>query len=143
MPELQAGGLFTLGYSGWKVEELMRVVVSFNALLLDIRYSPNSRQPQWRRRELAAHFGERYVHVQALGNVNYRGGEMLISDYDAGKRLVQSFLAAGRNVILMCACARVAQCHRLYVATRLEADLGLGPTEHLQPPTDPRQQRLL
>jgi uncharacterized protein (DUF488 family) len=134
-----SGRLYTVGYAGWTLEQLTRMVEELHALLLDIRYSPNSRQPQWRRRELAVHFGERYVHVQALGNVNYRGGEMLISDYDAGKRLVQEYLAAGRNTILMCACARVAQCHRLSVAARLEADLGLGPTEHLQPPTDPRQ----
>ena len=68
---------------------------------------------------------------------------MQIYDYEAGKLLVQGYLLSGRNLILLCTCARVAQCHRLYVATRLEADLGLGPTEHLQPPTDPRQQRLL
>jgi uncharacterized protein (DUF488 family) len=138
-----SGRLYTVGYATWTLDALTRQIEGLHALLLDIRYSPNSRQPQWRRRALAAHFGERYVHVQALGNVNYRGGEMLISDYDAGKPLVQSFLAAGRNVILMCACARVAQCHRHSVAHRLEEDLGLGPTEHLQPPTDPRQQRLL
>jgi uncharacterized protein (DUF488 family) len=137
-----SGRLYTVGYATWTLDALTRQIEELNALLLDIRYSPFSRQPQWRKRNLVAHFGERYVHVQALGNVNYKGGQMLISDYDAGKRLVQSFLAAS-NAILMCACARVAQCHRLYVATRLEADLGLGPTEHLQPPTDPRQQRLL
>jgi uncharacterized protein (DUF488 family) len=138
-----SGRLFTVGYAGWTLEQLAHQVQELHALLLDIRFSPESRQPRWRRQNLAAHFGERYVHVQALGNINYRGGDMVVSDYGAGKRVVRRYLAAGRNVILMCACARVAQCHRLYVATRLEADLGLGPTEHLQPPTDPRQQRLL
>src|SRR5215510_2609490 len=93
------GKLFTLGYSGWTLEQLARQVQELGALLLDIRYSPNSRQPQWRRQNLAATFPDRYVHVQALGNVNYRSGEMAISDYTAGKRLVQGYLSTGCNVI--------------------------------------------
>jgi len=139
-----SGQLYTLGYSGWKLDALVTKVQDLDAALMDIRYSPNSRQPQWRMRELAAFFGARYVHVPALGNINYRGGAMKISDYAAGRRIAQRYLAEGHNVVLLCVCAQVAQCHRLYVATRLEEDLGLDPAVHLQPTRpDNRQERLL
>ena len=75
-----SGRLYTVGYATWTLEQLTRQIGELGAMLLDIRYSPNSRQPQWRKRNLVAHLGDAYVHVQSLGNVNDKGGEMQMHD---------------------------------------------------------------
>ena len=118
------GGIYTLGYTGWKPADIKQEVEQLHAVLLDIRFSPTSRHPQWSKKQLSALLGERYMHSQALGNRNYKGGPTELVDYEAGKALVVSLLEHGTSVILMCACPNVATCHRLEVATRLEADLG-------------------
>ena len=65
--------ILTLGYSGWKPERLRELVAQHNAVLWDIRYSPWSRAPQWRRDALRALLGAAYVLVPALGNRELSG----------------------------------------------------------------------
>jgi hypothetical protein len=134
MAEIQPGQLYTLGYSGWKMDELLHQMDELTALLVDIRYSPFSRHAIWAKSSLERALGDRYVHVRALGNEHYKGGPVKLMDYDAGKLLVQSYLSTGRNTILMCVCEDVATCHRLHVAGLLETDLGIGSTIHLMHP---------
>jgi uncharacterized protein (DUF488 family) len=126
--------LYTLGYHSWTLRDVIETVAMHQAILLDIRYSPMSWQPQWSRKSLLAALGEHYLHVPALGNRNYRGGEIEIVNYEAGRELVREQLCIGRNVILMCVCADLSTCHRLQVARRLEDDLRLPQTRHLEPP---------
>jgi uncharacterized protein (DUF488 family) len=126
--------LYTLGYAGRTLHDVVDTVARHQAVLLDIRYSPRSWQPQWTRTSLLAALGEHYLHVPALGNRNYRGGEIEIVEYEAGRELVREQLSTGRSVILMCVCRDVATCHRLQVARRLEEDLRLPQTMHLEPP---------
>jgi uncharacterized protein (DUF488 family) len=133
MPDQHRGQLYTLGYSGWKLDEFCAQIEAVNALLFDIRFSPNSRAPQWAQKNLRTKLQEKYVHVRDLGNRNYKGGPVDIVDYDAGKALVDSHLRTGNSVILLCVCADVTQCHRLQVATQLEADLKVTAI-HLQRP---------
>lgn len=111
--------IYTVGYSGIKVTDLKRAVEELDALIMDIRYSPMSRIPMWRRENLTATFGERYVHVRALGNVNYKGGPISIVDYVAGRRAIEN---SNRTVILMCVCGHYATCHRAVVASLLRSD---------------------
>jgi uncharacterized protein (DUF488 family) len=131
--------LYTLGYHGWTLRKVVEMVAMHQAILMDIRYSPMSWQQQWTRKSLLAVLGEHYLHVPALGNRNYRGGEIEIVEYEAGRELVCEQLSTGRNVMLMCVCRDVATCHRLQVARRLEEDLRLPPTRHLEPPEEGEQ----
>jgi uncharacterized protein (DUF488 family) len=116
--------LYTLGYSGWTPEAIQEEAQACNAVVCDIRYSPASRHPQWRQRQLSQLLGARYQHVQALGNRNYKnGGPIELADYDAGKQVIAEILATGPSVILMCACKDLTTCHRLTAAERLATDL--------------------
>jgi uncharacterized protein (DUF488 family) len=123
--ETQGGRmLYTLGYSGWTPEAIQAEAQARNAVVCDIRYSPASRHPQWRKHQLSQLLGARYQHVQALGNRNYKsGGPIALADYDAGKQVTAAILATGQSVILMCACKDLTTCHRLTAVERLAADL--------------------
>jgi uncharacterized protein (DUF488 family) len=132
--------LYTIGYSGWTPQAIQAEAQDRNAVVCDIRYSPTSRHPQWRKHQLAQLLGARYQHVQALGNRNYKsGGPIALADYEVGKQVIAEILATGQSVILMCACKDVATCHRRTAAEQLATDLGETIT-HLVPPKKPRAQ---
>ena len=61
---------------------------------------------------LRAQFGPwDYYHIPALGNVNYRGGPIVIADYAAGKHVIEDLRSRARTVVLLCVCADVQTCH--------------------------------
>lgn len=112
--------VFTLGYSGRSVEEIAAAVEERDALLFDIRLVARSRDPRWSGKQLRERFGERYRHVPALGNLNYKsGGPVALSDAEAGLAVVEEAIGAGQAVVLLCACKDAATCHRAAVAALL------------------------
>ena len=130
--------LYTLGYSGWTPAAIQEAAQAHNAVVCDIRYSPASRYPPWRKHQLAHLLGARYQHVQALGNRNYKnGGPIALADYEVGRQVIADILATGQSVILMCACKDLTTCHRFTAAEQLAADLGVTIT-HLAPPKKQR-----
>ena len=66
--------VFTTGYGGKKPDDIMDILVEANAILFDIRFSPRSRNPVWSGKQMKAFFGDRYQHVNALGNKNFKSG---------------------------------------------------------------------
>jgi uncharacterized protein (DUF488 family) len=121
--------LYTIGYTGLKPERLRAIVAQHNAVLWDIRYSPNSRHPQWRRDALKALLGDAYVHIPALGNRNYKGGPIELAA--PAQALDQARLTLQRQpIILMCACKDYWTCHRDDAADYLDSALELD-VEHL------------
>jgi uncharacterized protein (DUF488 family) len=60
----------------------------------------------------------RYRHVAALGNRNYKTHDKIqIHNLEIGIRLIESWNA---NVILLCACENLEKCHRRVVKNELE-----------------------
>ena len=110
--------IYTLGYSGWKIEQMAAVLERLGAVLVDVRMVPRSRAPQWNGGVLHRRLGERYVWVRELGNRNYRGTfeQIEIADFPAGERRLREIAAAGQPVILLCGCANVNLCHRKLLA---------------------------
>jgi uncharacterized protein (DUF488 family) len=129
--------VYTLGYTGRKLDGLKAIVQEKQAILFDIRFSPRSRNPVWNGGNLRQAFGARYKHIRALGNANYRGNSVRIQDFDAGLRAIAE---SGRPVILMCACKDYGSCHRSVIATRLR-ELGYVVTEISTKP-EPMQRTL-
>jgi uncharacterized protein (DUF488 family) len=102
--------VYTIGYGGRTPAQLLGILEELDAVLFDIRFSPASMNPQWSRKQLSQVLGPRYVHVQALGNANYRnGGEIKLVDFDLGRKTID---ASVRPVVLMCACRDFRTCHR-------------------------------
>lgn len=93
---------YTTGYTGKSVEQLPALLDFHDAVLADIRFAPHSRHLQWTKNYLSLMLKDRYRHVAALGNRNYKTPDSIqIHNLEIGIRLIQSWET---NVILMCAC---------------------------------------
>jgi uncharacterized protein (DUF488 family) len=128
--------IYTIGYSGWTPAALKAAVDARGVLLVDIRYSPRSRRPEWRTDALARLWGENvaqhYVWWRELGNVNYKGeGPIVLADPELAL-VPAATLLIWRPIALLCACRRHEGCHRLTAADYLSQALG-APVEHLYP----------
>jgi len=133
--------IFTLGYADWKPGALKVLVDDLDALVVDVRISPRSRNPQWRQPYLERLLGQQYLHVREFGNVNYKGGPIEIVDPAKGLDRIREYLDAGIPIILMCVCRELATCHRLNVAHYIRgaiAELDVKIEHLLQPDADPQ-----
>jgi uncharacterized protein (DUF488 family) len=112
--------VFTFGYQGKRAADLLARLQQLDAVLCDVRLSPRSRwAPEWNQKQLAAQMGDRYLHLPALGNRNYRGdGPVEIADLSSGLGTIFD-LAQTRSVVLMCVCSKLAGCHRETIAQAL------------------------
>lgn len=110
--------IYTVGYLGWKQPELIAALRRLNGLLVDIRFTPWSRNPQWIKANLEKLLGNDYVHIKALGNAEHKTGGMRIFNYDMGVAFIASN-ADVRPIVLMCACKDNESCHREVVAKML------------------------
>ena len=110
--------IYTLGYVGWKVEDIEAVVKRLDAVLVDVRMVPRSRAPIWNGSTLHKRLGDRYVWLREFGNRNYKGTveQIEIADFPAGAAKLQAIAAGGRAIILLCGCPEVATCHRKVLA---------------------------
>lgn len=124
--------LYTLGYSGLTPADLRELAETRDLVVLDIRYSPRSRRPEWTRARLSALLGARYVHLPELGNLNYKGdGPIVLADPQEGVRRAAQYLAQG-DALLLCACRDLATCHRLPAGELLAGATG-ATLVHLTP----------
>lgn len=116
--------IYTYGYSNSDPQHLARYAAHVDAIVIDTRMKPVSRNPGWNKGRLQALLGERYLHVGALGNVNYKtGGEIKLADPDRGVEIVSGVLT-NHPVILLCACKDVAECHRKVAAELIAEHTG-------------------
>jgi uncharacterized protein (DUF488 family) len=120
--------IYTLGYTGLTPKELSRAARQQNFMVLDIRFSPRSRNFVWNKRFLKQELGDHYEHIQELGNVNYKnGGDILIMNPSAGVARVAGYLAK-QDVCVMCVCKDVHTCHRQTVSQLIHATTGFSVT---------------
>ena len=114
--------LYDLGYQTIKDPAiLVQVAEKLDAIVMDVRFSPRSRDYRWNMATLASllqasPLHPRYVHVAELGNVNYKGwnAPIQISHLPYGLKLISIALEA-KPVILMCTCRDRSTCHRLVI----------------------------
>ena len=108
--------IYTAGYGGHPARSLVLAARQLDALVLDIRHTPRSKNPGYDKKELLAALDSRYVHVPDLGNVNHAGdGEIQLANAQRGIGWVLK-LAQARTVILLCGCGVFEVCHRATIA---------------------------
>ncbi len=112
--------IYTIGYAGRSVADIIRIANDIDATIFDIRYAARSRFPDWSGGRLASALSARYRHVPEWGNINYRGGPISIADYLTGLRTLREVTTP--SVILMCVCRDPEFCHRNVVAKMLRRD---------------------
>lgn len=109
--------VYTLGYTGRKPHDIKALVTALDATLIDIRFSPLSRCAYWTKQAFVTLLGDRYQHLKALGNANYKSdGPVHLVDFAAGEAHIA---ASPRPVVLMCGCKDAHTCHRTHVAQLL------------------------
>jgi hypothetical protein len=126
--------IYTVGYgAGWSPVQVRDLIHRLDAQLLDIRLKPWSKTEHWQRPALRALLGPaHYLHVLALGNLNYNNdGPIVLQAPAAGVAIVRQQLDIG-DVVLLCGCRDVHICHRSVAADLLHEALG-APIIHLEP----------
>lgn len=108
--------IYTTGYTGREIEYLKPLLEKLEAMLIDIRFAPYSRVMHWRKVYLKTLLGKRYRHVPNLGNRTFREKKITIQNLDLG---LQTVLSLPQNVVLMCACPDMENCHRRLIAGEL------------------------
>ncbi|RYG55657.1 DUF488 family protein, partial [bacterium] len=112
--------IFTAGYGGHPARALTLAARELDALVLDIRHTPRSRNPGYDQKDLRASLDSRYFHVPDLGNVNHaNGGEIKLANAKRGINWAVR-LASARPVILLCGCGDFHTCHRATVSQLME-----------------------
>lgn len=142
------GILYTAGYGNAQPDDFFAALRDKPIdLALDARLMPWGWHQLYRKeaflRALEERGGvKRAKWTERLGNVAKRdGGEMRLADTTAIDDLV-GVLAKGRNVLVICGCAKVEVCHRLLIATLAQALAPSLAIEHLPtPPPAPRTPR--
>lgn len=135
--------IYTLGYTGLKMDKIVEKVVELNAILVDVRFMPFSRFPGWRKTafkealnglcgvilegEAKPTFTTRYCHMAEFGNENYKTGGMgniKLHNPKQGLAKIDALLTADDHpLILMCSCEDPEQCHRTEVARMIVNEL--------------------
>ena len=111
--------IYTTGYAGQEVTLLPDLLDFLDARLIDIRFNPSvAGQIQWRKDYLRLLVGDRYRHVPHLGNRQTKEtGQSSIQNLALGIRIITEMRA---NLLLMCECRRVEECHRAIISGSLQ-----------------------
>lgn len=110
--------IYTTGYAGRDIFDLKPLVHALDAVLVDIRFKPESDLMHWRQIYLKTLLGRKYRHVPHLGARSFRQGSGdAIQNLHLG---VKTLLNLDSNIILMCVCAKYDDCHRRLIAAELE-----------------------
>ena len=116
--------LFTYGYGSSQVAKTIDHLKAAGVRhVVDVRYNPTSRDPDYRQkrlRNLLEYAGLTYSHLQELGNVNYKGGPVALSDPRSGIPKLQALIESEEGVCILCVCRRPEGCHRRTITDTLE-----------------------
>ncbi|RYX83947.1 DUF488 family protein [bacterium] len=111
--------VFTCGYGNKPVRSLILAARQLDAMVIDIRHSPRSKNPGYDQKDLIQSLDSRYHHLPQLGNTNYggKGAIQLANPQNGIQRVLE--MAHARPLILMCGCGQRDSCHRALVADLL------------------------
>ena len=115
--------ILSYGYQGTSPDDLAQYVDALNAVVFDCRISPYSFDRNWSKKNLDDTLGSRYVWIRALGNLNYKepGSGIKLRDAATGVRLILKALER-KEVILICMCRSITNCHLKRIVDILEVD---------------------
>lgn len=110
--------IYTTGFENQDFARLPALLDFLDAVLIDIRFEPSSgRQIQWRKDYLQLLLKDRYRHVSLLGNRPIKGtNRATIQNLSLGVKVITEMRA---NLLLMCECADLKDCHRRIISQEL------------------------
>lgn len=107
---------FLTGYTGRPTRtpaQLLQLAINLDAIVVDSRYSPQSRVPHWSGTSLKHFLRSRYMWLQAFGNSAYKSGFVSLVNPWGGLLLLDKIVP--HRFIILCACADGEMCHRRQV----------------------------
>ncbi len=113
--------LYSAGYQRLDLAAFVAFVQREDLTVADVRLKPVSRNFKWNKNALTTLLGDRYVWIEELGNLNYKGGPIVLKDEATGMATLWTLLNREQPVVVLCVCADPAICHRTVVTTQLEA----------------------
>ncbi len=130
------GRVATIGYhqpQAWQI--VTRMICEQNWHLVDIRYSRRSYLEEWSGTSLRRHFRSSYHAVPELGDVNHLApaNPVQLAEPATGLAKVTTWLEAGIDCLLLCACPDWQHCHRRLVASFLKQTYPTLEVTHLVP----------
>lgn len=133
---LEQKQILTAGYAKRSVEELERVVIAHDAVVVDIRLSTRSRRPAFNEYALHHQLKDRYLTLRTWGNIHYKDGlPIAIKDFERGLAFLREICQNPngkvyycRSLILLCVCEAYDTCHRKKLSGLLAVE-GLTTTE--------------
>lgn len=108
--------IFTTGYTGKNISDLKPMLEALDAILIDIRFAPFSRIMHWQKGYFKALLGNRYRHVQNLGNRTFKENKVTVQNLQLG---LETVLSLNQNAVLICACEKSEDCHRRFIIAEL------------------------
>ena len=111
--------IYLTSYADREVTRLPDLLDFLDAQLIDIRFAPSAGGTplQWRKDYLRLLLGDRYRHIPHLGNrLAKDSSRSSIQNLDLGIRIITQM---GANLLLMCECRNVEDCHRATIAQSL------------------------
>lgn len=113
--------VYPIGYTAPGSSSIVEALMSNpSTLLIDTRFSPKSRLPEWTGSALSVKYGVRYREAgNYLGNINYKGGPIRLARPDSGIRGLERYLGEEHDLILLCGCANYETCHRKVIVEML------------------------
>lgn len=104
--------LYHIGYRRTSVlDEIDQALAQDRTTILaDIRYTPQSRNPEWTQAAFTKRYKKQYTWIRALGNTKHKEGTIDIANAEAGIAQLIGHLQQ-HPVILMCGCQAYEECH--------------------------------
>ena len=109
--------IFTTGYTAKDINDLRPMLDVLDAILVDIRFAPYSQVVHWRQVYLKVLLGSKYLHIPNLGNRTYKEDKITIQNLGLG---LETVFSLNKNVVLMCACEKMKNCHRFVIIAELK-----------------------
>ena len=109
---------YTTGSAGKDFTLLPKLLDYLDAILIDIRFAPiNGKEIHWRKDYLKLLLKKRYRHVPHLGNrPSKNSASSSIQNLSLGVKIIVEMKA---NILLMCECPSIEECHRLIISQSL------------------------
>ena len=116
---LVAPCIYTTGFADREFTLLPELLDFLDAVLIDVRFAPTvGKQIEWRKDYLRLLLKDRYRHVPHLGNrLSKESGKHSIQNLSLGIKIITELRA---NLLLMCECRRIEDCHRLIISQSLK-----------------------
>jgi hypothetical protein len=117
--------IYSIGTQGLAVDDLATWAETRKVTVLDCRYSPWSRRPEWCLPRLIQRLGPWYLWCKSFGNLLYNDPRDLVelADPVRGVRIASRLLQSG-SICLLCLEADHWRCHRAQVADLIAGATG-------------------